>query len=282
MDNLNEEMISPKMSQIMLGAPFKYKPEHEIYFIALEEVWEDGIVTDDEKRMLETLQSSLDISEPEHNFLESKIEKVQPERYLDAYKKALEQAWADGILTADEQEFLAQLRKDFKISEQEHDMLEKEIRSTMAPSHKSSSVIGLDNADYWLQQGEELWSSSDGNLEDALKAITYFEKAIELDPHNFYALVDKGVILKKLNRREESLECYNQAIEIEPEYPNSWFNKGVLLGCMGQLQDAVKCFDKVIELVPNHNLAIKDRELLINFMNRRKCSRIKKRTLKIS
>ena len=152
----------------------------------------------------------------------------------------------------------------------------------MAPSQKSSSVIGLDNADYWLQQGEELWSSSDGNLEDALKAITYFEKAIELDPHNFYALVDKGVILKKLNRREESLECYNQAIEIEPEYPNSWFNKGVLLGCMGQLQDAVKCFDKVIELVPNHNLAIKDRELLINFMNRRKCSRIKKRTLKIS
>ena len=63
----------PDISHIMKDAPFPHRPEHDIYFIALQQVWEDGLITEDEKRMLEGLQGSLGITTEEHNFLESKI-----------------------------------------------------------------------------------------------------------------------------------------------------------------------------------------------------------------
>ena len=118
----------PDVSAIMKDAPFPHRAEHDIYFIALQQVWEDGIITDDEKRMLEGLQSSLNISRDEHNFLESKIAKDETKQRLTTYRKILEQAWADGILTIDEQALLEKVRSKMQISDEEHNTIENEIK----------------------------------------------------------------------------------------------------------------------------------------------------------
>ena len=269
---------NPKLVEIMKDSPFPQRPEHDIYFIALQQVWEDGIVTEDEQRMLEGLQNSLGITQDEHKFFESKLMKDESEQQMNTYRKILEQAWADGILTADEQALISRLRDKLNISEEEHLQLEQEIKSHLSTPPEQIVVEDRNEPSYWVRLGEEFWSKSDGNEEDAKKAISYFDKAIEIEPLNYFAWANKGLILKKLDRREEAILCYDRAIQIQPNYPNSWFNKGVLLGCLGQLDEAVKCFDKVLDIAPNHKLALRDRQMLIDIINRKVTSRVKTRT----
>ena len=268
-------------ADIMKDSPFPPRPEHDIYFIALQQVWEDGIVTDDEKRMLEGLQNSLGITQDEHKFFESRLVQDESVQHLNTYRKVLEQAWSDGILTTEEQELITKLREKLNISEEDHTALENEIKSNLSTPPTQVIVEDKNDPAYWVRKGEELWSNSDGNEEDAKKAISFFDKAIEIEPLNYFAWANKGLILKKLDRREEAILCYDRAIQIQPNYPNSWFNKGVLLGCLGQLEEAVKCFDKVLEIAPNHKLAIRDRQMLIDIINRKVTSRVKTRTLKL-
>jgi tetratricopeptide (TPR) repeat protein len=272
---------NPALVEIMKESPFPQRPEHDIYFIALQQVWEDGIVTQDEQRMLEGLQNSLGITQDEHKFFESKIVKDESEQHLNTYRKILEQAWSDGILTTEEQQLIKKLRNKLKITDEEHNTLEAEIKGNL-PTPVEETIVEDDNDPaYWVRKGEELWANSNGNEEDAKKAIGFFDKAIGIEPLNYFAWANKGLILKKLDRREEAILCYDRAIQIQPNYPNSWFNKGVLLGCLGQLEEAVKCFDKVLEIAPNHKLALRDRQMLIDIINRKVTSRVKTRTLKL-
>jgi tetratricopeptide (TPR) repeat protein len=270
-----------ELSSIMQDAPFQYRPEHEVYFLALQQVWEDGILTEDEKRMLIGLQESLGISNDEHDYFESKIDTKEPKEHQNAYRKALEQAWADGILTADEQAILTDLRDKLQISDEEHISLENEVKKNIPILPEQIGVENEDDPGFWIRKGEEVWANSDGNEQDAHNALSYFDNAIKLDPLNYYAWVNKGLILKKLDQRNEALLCYDRAIKIQPNHPNSWFNKGVLLGCMGKLEEAVECFDKVLEIDTNHQLAQRDRQMLTEIINRKQSSRIKTRTLKL-
>jgi tetratricopeptide (TPR) repeat protein len=269
------------LTEIMKDSPFPPRPEHEIYFIALRQVWEDGIVTEDEKRMLEGLQNSLGITQDEHRYLESKLVQNEEDQRLSIYRKALGQAWSDGILTNDEQALINRLREKLNISEEEHTNIETEIKSSLPMPPEQTIVEDQNDPAYWVQKGEDLWANSEGTEEDAKSAIGYFDKAIALEPLNYFAWANKGLILKKLDKREEAIMCYDRAIQIQPNYPNSWFNKGVLLGCLGQLEEAVKCFDKVLEIAPNHKLALRDRQMLIDIINRKTSSRVKTRTLRL-
>jgi tetratricopeptide (TPR) repeat protein len=266
---------------ILKDSPFPHRPEHDIYLIALQQVWEDGVVTEDEKRMLEGLQGSLGITQDEHNFFESKLVRQDTDQRLITYRKVIEQAWSDGILTTDEQALINKLRNKLNITNEEHTKIENEVKGNLPTSPEQAIVEDETDPTYWVRKGEELWSNSDGNEEDAKKAISYFDTAIGLEPLNYFAWANKGLILKKLDKREEAILCYDRAIQIQPSYPNSWFNKGVLLGCLGQLEEAVKCFDKVLEMAPNHKLALRDRQMLIDIINHRSSSRVKTRTLKM-
>jgi tetratricopeptide (TPR) repeat protein len=276
---------SPKaprsVSEFINELPFPLRPEHDIYFIALQQVWEDGIVTEDEKRMLEGLRASLGITQDEHNFFESKLVKDNTDQRLTTYRKVIEQAWSDGILTADEQALIGKLREKLNITDEEHQTIELDIKSHLTTPPEQTIVEDEKDPTYWVRRGEELWANSDGKEEKAMEAISFFDKAIEIEPLNYFAWANKGLILKKLDKREEAILCYDRAIQIQPNYPNSWFNKGVLLGCLGQLEEAVKCFDKVLEIAPNHKLALRDRQMLIDIINRRVTSRVKTRTLRL-
>jgi tetratricopeptide (TPR) repeat protein len=269
------------LMMILKDAPFEYRPEHEVYYLALQQVWEDGILTEDEQRMLEGLQESLGISINEHEFLESKIEKDDSKQQLDTYRRVLEQAWADGIITVDEQALLDNLKQKLNISDAEHVKLEIEVKSKLPVKPDDMTSNDENDPGYWIRKGEELWSSSDGNQQDAYTAIQYFDNAIKLEPLNYFAWVNKGLILKKLDNRDDALMCYDRAISINSDYPNAWFNKGVLLGCMGKLEEAVECFEKVLTIDPNHQLAQRDKQMLSEIISRKHSSRIKTRTLKL-
>lgn len=142
-----------------------------------------------------------------------------------------------------------------------------ELENEMMVDEKNESI-------YWVRKGEALWLKSNGNHAEAMKALEYFDKAIELNPLNYVAWMNKGLIFKKLHMQEEAIMCYDRAIKIKPSYPNSWINKGVLLGCVGKIREAIECFDKVLEIAPNNEHAQRDREMLLEVLKQRQCSKI--------
>jgi tetratricopeptide (TPR) repeat protein len=136
------------------------------------------------------------------------------------------------------------------------------------------------NSAYWVSKGEDLWVNSNGNNADAMKALEYFDKAIELNPLNFIAWMNKGLIFKKLNMQDEAIMCYDRAIQIKPKYPNSWINKGVLLGCIGKIQEAIECFETVLDIAPDNELALRNKNMLNEVLKQRQCSKIILKTVK--
>jgi DNA-binding PadR family transcriptional regulator len=103
---------------------------HDIYHAALKQAWEDGQITKDERDILERLQDKLGISAEEHKQIESEIiaEDTNKVESVEIYKAALKQAWFDGVISEDEESLLRELRKTLKISDEQHDNFEKEMK----------------------------------------------------------------------------------------------------------------------------------------------------------
>ncbi len=152
-----------------------------------------------------------------------------------------------------------------------------ELEERQAAQHNEAEAIGDDGL-FWLKKGEAFWVRSKKTKKDAKQVLKFFDKAIQLEPLNFLAWANKGLILKNLQRIDDALACYERALGINPEYVNAWYNKGVLLGCIGKYKDAKNCFDRVLELQPDHELAKRDRKVLLQIMKqeqKRKMARIK-------
>lgn len=87
------------------------------------------------------------------------------------------------------------------------------------------------------------------------EALTYIEKALELNSEFFDALGNKGYILFKSGKREDALKFFQQAIQINPEYIVAYYYKGQINEDLKQYNEALECYDKVLELNPDCELA---------------------------
>ena len=114
------------------------------------------------------------------------------------------------------------------------------------------------------------------NLTNYVEAISFYDKAIEIEPNHIAALAKKGESLAKLERFEEAISIFNKVIEIEPRYGDKYgtlyldkllqldpkniealFIKGKSLSIYNDtLEEAISYFDKVIEINPNHANAL--------------------------
>ena len=82
-----------------------------------------------------------------------------------------------------------------------------------------------------------------------------YEKAIEINPKNDKAWVNKGVYLTQSKRYEEAMKAYEKAIEINPKNDRAWHNIGFCLGELKRYEEAIKAFEKAIELNPQNDVA---------------------------
>jgi len=100
------------------------------------------------------------------------------------------------------------------------------------------------------------------NLGDALlqtgqeaKAITCFQKAMEINPGDASTHFNIGNALFKRGRLDEALAYYQKAVEIEPGDASAHFNIGNALFKRGRLDEAVAHFRKAVELEPDNAAA---------------------------
>ena len=59
------------------------------------------------------------------------------------------------------------------------------------------------------------------------KAISFYEKAIELDPDYTMAYYNLGIAYRKQGNTTKAIESYKKAIELKPDYTKAYYNLGI-------------------------------------------------------
>ena len=99
-------------------------------------------------------------------------------------------------------------------------------------------------------KGRELFAL--GELE---KAISYFDKVLEIDPNDVMALNNKGAALNNLGKLEEAISYFDKVLEIDPNHIDALNNKGSVLTLQGKYFEATSYFSKVLAINPDHERA---------------------------
>lgn len=81
-------------------------------------------------------------------------------------------------------------------------------------------------------------------------ALTRLNKAIELDPHNCDAYVNRASVFKELNRVQEAIDDLDVAIKEKPNDAQAYNNRGVIFVEINQRENAEKDLRQAIKLDP--------------------------------
>lgn len=98
-------------------------------------------------------------------------------------------------------------------------------------------------AKLYHNKGRELQKKGDLDA-----ALSYYQKAVFLDPTNVAAHNDVGIIFEAMGWIEQAKEIYLKAIGIAPDYPNSYSNLALLYEGQKKYPEAVSCWTRRIML----------------------------------
>lgn len=95
----------------------------------------------------------------------------------------------------------------------------------------------------YRQQGFQAQLKGDNQL-----ALSWYKKAVELNPVYSIAYNDLGVIYEKLNLLDEAEKVYQKAIELDPHYLGSYTNLALLYEKTNKFDEAAVLWRRRIEL----------------------------------
>lgn len=207
-----------------------------------------------------------------------------------AYRKALEMAWLDGAITYDEAKILNNLREYLNISEDEHWVLENEVRAQAPDPGIGEYKVALEQA--WmdglltdeekdiLKKLREKNNISDeiheklelkvkmdlGITDDESKCFTPesllpegeedSESEVEEDEASDLYWINKGKNQWDTGKQDmkdgyKAIEYFDRALELNPKNYIAWIYKGCIYKKLNNLDRAIQCYDKAIVLKNN-------------------------------
>jgi len=116
--------------------------------------------------------------------------------------------------------------------------------------------------DIMSSKGEALLSSD--KFEEA---ISYFDRALEIDPGNLNAIRGKGQALAELNEFEEAHSYLDRALEAQPNDDETLIRKGDAFRIEGNYDQAYQYLHKALEVNPENFLAINKFKVIHSLMN---------------
>jgi tetratricopeptide (TPR) repeat protein len=84
----------------------------------------------------------------------------------------------------------------------------------------------------------------------ALEALTYFDKAIKVNPRYYAAYCNRGVAYNVLGNYKKAIADFDRAIEIDPTFAAAYYNRGVAYDVLGSYKQAIADFNRTIEIDP--------------------------------
>ena len=112
------------------------------------------------------------------------------------------------------------------------------------PDLKGSFLDNVDNSwnTYFLEALK---------TEDPEKQIFLYNKAIELNPNDGNAYLNRGNTYNNLKKYDKAIEDYSKVIELNHNDGNAYFNRGNTYNNLKKYDKAIEDYSKVIELNPN-------------------------------
>ncbi len=86
-------------------------------------------------------------------------------------------------------------------------------------------------------------------------ALTYFDRALVIQPMRTIFMVNKAAVLNNLGRYEEAEKIVQQALEIEPQYDHAHFVLAAIFQDRNRLHEANLSYLKALEIKPDFEKA---------------------------
>ena len=86
---------------------------------------------------------------------------------------------------------------------------------------------------------------------DDREALSYFGKALQLDPGNYKIYSNMGVSYNRIGMKRQAINYYRTAIRINPGYAIGRYNLGLLLFDAGNYEEAYSELSSFVVLAPN-------------------------------
>jgi len=107
-----------------------------------------------------------------------------------------------------------------------------------------------------------------------IKAISFFDKAIEINPEFVKPYSNKGLCYSKLSENSKAMEYLNKAISINADFPNAYKHRGDIYFKQGETNKALDDFNKAILLHPKYNDALLSRGKLYLAQNNKEQAKV--------
>jgi tetratricopeptide (TPR) repeat protein len=88
------------------------------------------------------------------------------------------------------------------------------------------------------------------------KAVSYYKRAIQVNPGYAAAFNNLGVVYAKKGMYDRALQNYKKALSLDPEYTAVLMNLGIAFVKLCEYDEAKKHFDKVLEMDPRNTKAV--------------------------
>lgn len=103
-----------------------------------------------------------------------------------------------------------------------------------------------DSGEAWVRLGNLYFDT-----QQAKKAITAYNHALDLLPPNADILTDLGVVYRQDKQPEKAIASFEKATQTNPKHEPARLNKGiVLLFDLGQPQEAIKVWQELLAINP--------------------------------
>ena len=116
---------------------------------------------------------------------------------------------------------------------------------------RSVAASAASRAEYSFQMGC-IWADRG----DALTAVEYFERAVDMDPHHARALFWLAAENSLRGNDEEAIRYYERSLSKPPYFVGALLNLGLLYEDRESYQAAAFCFKRIVEYDPTHEQAI--------------------------
>ena len=89
------------------------------------------------------------------------------------------------------------------------------------------------------------------------KALMFMNNILEVNGNDVDTLNFKGCVLFLLDKTDESIDCFDRCLDIDSDYYYALFNKGIVLRKEYKLKDSLKCFNTLLKL-PEYEDMVKE------------------------
>ena len=79
-----------------------------------------------------------------------------------------------------------------------------------------------------------------------------YREILKTNPNHANTRNNLGSVLKELGESQKAISCFQKAIEIQSDHAGAYYNLGIVFNELGELQKAISCFQKTIGIQSNH------------------------------